>query len=192
MYHLQQVGTRSFETLLATKSGSGHDAAFHKSRRRGVLPSQLWHSPTGRRGRSMQVSYDPSLLSSTMSFLLQNSTEDKILFVTCNLCYLVKRTTDWTERRGISLRTVIIRLFVMRRGFVGTRRVGRMRSVHTSLHLLFHYSRTLFLFLFSLSLHTLRHRSHYTISSSYHIIISSSSSFHFPLYLSSSPLVTTR
>jgi hypothetical protein len=168
MYHLQQVGTRSFETLLATKSGSGHDAAFHKSRRRGVLPSQLWHSPTGRRGRSMQVSYDPSLLSSTMSFLLQNSTEDKILFVTCNLCYLVKRTTDWTERRGISLRTVIIRLFVMIRGFVGTRRVGRTRSVHNSLPppgLFFS------LFLLSLSLHILRHRSYFTIIIPYHHIV---------------------
>jgi hypothetical protein len=69
-YGLQQVGTRSFETLLATKSGSGHDAAFHKSRRRGVLPSQLWHSPAGRRGRSMQVSYNSSPSSNTVTGLL--------------------------------------------------------------------------------------------------------------------------
>lgn len=47
---------------LATESGSGYDAAFLKSRRRGVLTtSQLWHSPAGRTGRSMQVSYNSSL-----------------------------------------------------------------------------------------------------------------------------------
>jgi hypothetical protein len=115
---------------LATRSGYGYDAAFLESRRRGVLTtSQLWHSPAGRRGRSMQVSYDPSLLSSMISLLLFISTDHERLFIACDLCYVVKRTTDWTERRGISLRTVIIRLFVTIRGFVGTRRVGRTRSV---------------------------------------------------------------
>lgn len=51
-----KVTARSIGRLLATTSGSRYDAAFLESRRRGVLPSQLWHSPAGRRGRSMQVS----------------------------------------------------------------------------------------------------------------------------------------
>jgi hypothetical protein len=68
--HLLQVSTRSIGALLATRSESGYNAAFHKSRRRGVLPSQLWHSPAGRRGRSMQVSYNSSPSSNTVTGLL--------------------------------------------------------------------------------------------------------------------------